>query len=598
MIYFTTLFLFLARLLAPIPAGWPSSENITFVDVTQQAGLTAPNVSGGSKAKRYLLETTGSGVAFIDYNGDGYVDLFFVNGTTIEGFPPGKEPTHHLYQNNGNGTFSDVTSRAKVAHSGWGQGVCVGDYDNDGWDDIFVTYYGNNLLYRNNGNGTFDEVAEKAGIAGNEKRWNTGCAFLDYDRDSHLDLFVANYVDQGADFRLLPQPGSGQFCEYKGIPMACGPRGLKSGRNFLYHNDGNGTFTDVSEPAGILIPDQHYALGVVTLDYDNDGWQDLYVACDSVASILYHNNANGTFTDLAFFTGVAYSSDGAAQAGMGVAAGDYNADGFFDLAKTNFSDDTPNLYHNNGDGTFTERTFAAGLGFQTSYLGWGVGFVDYDNDGWKDLFIANGHLSPEIDAYQINTSYLQRKLLYRNIAATDAARRFEDVSHSSGPGIQLLSSSRGVAFGDFDNDGDVDIAINNMNELPLLLRNDGGTLNHWIEIRTIGRESNANGIGTRIEVRTGSQKQFDEVRSGGSYVSQNDLRLHFGLGNHVMVDEITVYWPSGRTDQIFDVPANQLLVVEEGKGLVTTSQFLSGIEIPPGPRSPSPGSGLLTSQAH
>lgn len=581
--------LWVGRLTVLAPSQGPTPGSVSFVETAQQAGLTAPNVFGGAQAKRYLLETTGSGVAFIDYDRDGYIDLFFVNGTTLEGFPPAQEPTNHLYHNNGDGTFTDVTASAGLVHSGWGQGVCVGDYDDDGWDDIFVTYYGKNLLYHNNGNGTFTEVGEKAGVAGDEKRWNTGCAFVDYDRDGRLDLFVTNYVDQGPDFRLLPQPGSGQFCQYKGIPLACGPRGLKSGRNFLYHNNGDGTFKDVSEEAGIILPDKHYGLGVLTLDYDNDGWQDIYVACDSTASILYHNNHNGTFSDVAFLTGVAYSADGEAQAGMGVAAGDYDEDGFLDLAKTNFSDDTPNLYHNNGDGTFTETTFSAGLGSHPSYLGWGIGFIDYDNDGWKDLFMANGHLSPEIEPYHIDTTYAQRKLLYHNVSSATDERKFVDVS-SSGSGIQLLSSSRGVAFGDFDNDGDVDIAINNMNERPFLLRNEGGNRSHWIEIKTLGRESNRDGIGSRVEVRTGPQKQIDEVRSGGSYLSQNDFRLHFGLGDHTVVDEITVRWTSGQVDRIRRVTANRLIVVEEGKGLVRVEGFPSSIRnpkatTPPGART-------------
>ena len=540
---------------------------VSFVDVAAKAGINFVNVSGSDKAKRYLLETTGSGVAWIDYDRDGYPDLFLVNGTTVEGFPPGEAPTNRLFHNNRDGTFTDVTAKAGLLHSGWGQGVCAGDYDNDGWEDLFVTYYGKNLLYHNNGNGTFREVAEQAGVAGDPSRWNAGCAFIDYDHDGRLDLFVANYVDQGPDFRLLPQPGSGQFCQYKGIPLACGPRGLKSGRNFLYHNQGDGTFADVSEKSGILLHDKHYALGVVTLDYDHDGWDDIYVACDSTPSILYHNNHNGTFTDVAFMAGVALSGDGEAQAGMGVAAGDYDEDGNLDLAKTNFSDDTPDLYRNNGDGTFTDETFGAGLGKHPNYLGWGIGFIDFDNDGWPDLFMANGHLSPEIDPYRIDTTYAQRKLLYRNVPSPAGGRTFEDVSDSAGEGIQLASSGRGAAFADYDNDGDVDIAINNMNGPAYLLRNDGGNRQHWIEIRTVGRQSNRDGIGTRIEVRTGSKRQTDEIRSGGSYISQNDLRAHFGLGSRTTVDEITLRWPSGRVDRLEHVPADRVITVEEGRGL-------------------------------
>jgi enediyne biosynthesis protein E4 len=541
-----------------------------YVDVAQQAGINFVNVFGGLKEKRYLLETTGSGVAWIDYDRDGYPDLFLVNGTRIGGFPSAEKPTNRLYRNNRDGTFSDVTAKAGLLHTGWGQGVCVGDYDNDSWDDLFITYYGRNLLYHNNGNGTFTEVAQKAGVAGDPSLWNTGCAFFDYDRDGRLDLFIANYVDQGPDFHLLPQPGSGQFCQYKGVPMACGPRGLKTGRNFLYHNNGDGTFTDVSEKAGILLPGNHYALGVLTVDYDNDGWVDLYVACDSTPSILYHNNHDGTFTDMALLAGVALNGDGESQAGMGVAAGDFDEDGSFDLAKTNFSDDTPDLYRNDGDGTFTDVTYSVGLGHHPNYLGWGIGFIDYDNDGWPDIFMANGHLDPKIDSYHINSTYAEPKLLYHNAPGLQGGRKFSDVSASSGPGIELLSSSRGVAFADFNNDGNIEIAINNMNNGAYLLQNQGRNGNHWILIQIIGTKSNRDGIGARVEVRTESQRQINEVRSGGSYISQNDLRLHFGLGRHTHVQEITVRWPSGLVDKIRNVPADRIVFVEEGKGMIKT----------------------------
>jgi hypothetical protein len=546
-----------------------SPAAVSYVEVSREAGLDFQNVFGAQERKRYLLETTGCGVAWIDYDGDGFPDLFLVNGTTLEGFPSGQAPTNRLYHNNGNGTFTDVTAKAGLLHSGWGQGVCAGDYDNDGRDDFFVTCYGKNLLYHNNGDGTFTESAERAGVAGDAWRWNTGCAFFDYDRDGLLDLFVANYVDQGKDFHLLPQPGSGQFCQYKGIPMACGPRGLPTGRNYLYHNNGDGTFTDVSEKSGIvLLPEKHYALGVISVDYDNDGWPDLYVACDSTASILYHNNHDGTFTDQAFVAGVAYSGDGESQAGMGVTAGDYSQDGYLDLAKTNFSDDTPDLYHNNGDGTFRDATFTAGLGNHPNYLGWGIGFVDFDNDGWLDLFMANGHLDRIIDQYHIDSTYAEPKLLYHNQPGPAGQRRFVDVSQSSGPGVQLLSSSRGVAFADYDNDGDVDIAINNMNGPAYLLRNEGGNRHHWIKIKTVGVKSNRDGIGARVEVRAGPLRQIDEVRSGGSYISQNDLRLHFGLGEHRQADEIILRWPSGQVDRLLHVPAGRTIVVQEGKGIV------------------------------
>ncbi len=553
----------------PTPRGGTSPPpHAWYVDVAQRAGIRFTNVSGGARTKRYLLETTGNGLAWIDYDRDGYPDLFFVNGTTIEGFPAGKEPTNHLYHNNGDGSFTDVTTRAGVAHSGWGQGACVGDYDNDGWDDLFVTSYGKNLLYHNQGDGTFREVAEQAGVAGEPSRWNAGCSFLDYDRDGRLDLFVTSYVDQGPDFRLLPLPGSGQFCLYKGIPVACGPRGLGSGRCFLYHNNGDGTFTDVSEKAGILLQQTSYPLGVVTLDYDNDGWPDIYVASDSTPSFLYHNNRDGTFTELAIMAGAAYSADGEAQAGMAAAVADFDGNGFLDIVKTNFSDDTPDLYRNNGDGTFSEVTFPSGLGRHPNYMGYGVGFLDFDNDGWKDLFMANGHVSPEIDAYHTNVTYEEPKLLYRNVPGRPGERRFEDISATSGPGIRILSSSRGAALADYDNDGGVDIAVNNMNAPPLLLRNESPDRGHWIEIETVGAKSNRDGIGTRVEVRTGRHVQVDEVRSGGSYLSHNDLRLHFGLGASARIDQLTLHWPSGQVDRLTNVDADRVIVVREGKGLI------------------------------
>ena len=583
-----------------------SPAGVSYVEVSRKAGVDFQNVFGAPERKRYLLETTGCGVAWIDYDGDGFPDLFLVNGTTLENWGSGfgirdsaKEdhklearsqslqesseaienrsrkagkidnPTNRLYHNNGNGTFTDVTAKAGLLHTGWGQGVCAGDYDNDGRDDLFVTYYGKNLLYHNNGDGTFTEVAERAGVAGDAWRWNTGCTFFDYDRDGLLDLFVANYVDQGRDFQLLPQPGSGQFCQYKGIPMACGPRGLPTGRNYLYHNNGDGTFTDVSEKSGILLlPEKHYALGVISVDYDNDGWPDLYVACDSTASILYHNNRNGTFTDQAFVAGVAYSGDGEAQAGMGVAAGDYNQDGYLDLAKTNFSDDTPDLYANNGDGTFRDATFTAGLGSHPNFLGWGIGFLDFDNDGWLDLFMANGHLDRVIDQYHIDSTYAEPKLLYHNQPGPAGQRRFVDVSQSSGPALPLLSSSRGVAFADYDDDGNIEIVINNMNGPAHLLRNEGGNRHHWIKVKAMGVKSNRSGIGTRVEVRAGQLRQVDEVRSGSSYISQSDLRLHFGLGEHREAEEIILRWPSGQVDRLLHVPGGRTIVVQEGKGIV------------------------------
>jgi len=501
-------------------------------------------------------------VAFIDYNRDGYVDLFVVNGTRLDRGAGTPGPVSHLYRNNGNATFTDVTVEAGITHSGWGQGACVADFDNDGYDDLFVTYYGKNQLYHNNGNGTFTEVAERAGVAGAEGRWNSGCAFLDYDRDGKVDLFVANYVDLGPNFSNVPKPGSGEFCQYKGIPIACGPRGLPEAVNYLYHNNGDGTFTDVSVASGIRKTAGHYALGVLTFDYDNDGWPDIYVACDSAASILYHNQHDGTFQDAGVATGLAYNDDGEAQAGMGVAALDYDHDGFLDVVKTNFSDDSPNLYHNNGDGTFSDRVFQAGLGRLRNFLGWGVVAADFDNDGWSDILMVNGHLTPEIDTAGSDSSYRQRKLLYRNLRDG----RFEDVTSVAGAGLAALHSSRGAATADLYNDGRLAVAVSELHEKPSLLVPEGRVSNHWIGVQLIGAKSNRDGIGARVEAVAGALRQIDEVRSGGSYLSQSDVRVHFGLGAATRVDRLTVRWPSGLVDTIHNIPADRHIVVEEGSG--------------------------------
>ena len=551
-------------LLAVSPMAWKVSSTEllrppSFVDSAVKAGLTSANVFGGIEKKRYLLETTGCGVAFIDYDRDGLVDLFVVNGRRFDGASQ-PAPTSHLYRNMGNESFTDVTEKARLTYSGWGQGVCIGDYDNDGYDDVFVTYYGKNKLYRNNHDGTFSDLAEKAGVAGTDGRWNTGCSFLDYDRDGWADLFVANYVDLGLDLSNLPLPGSGQFCQYKGIPLACGPRGLKKAVNYLYRNNRDGTFSDQSEAGGIRRTDGHYALGVSPFDFNRDGWPDIYVACDSAPSILYQNNQNGTFKDVGFASGTSFNEDGEAQAGMGVAVADYDHDGHFDLVKTNFADDSPNLYLNIGDGTFSDRVFRSGLGQRRSFLGWGVLFLDYDNDGWSDILMVNGHLSPEVDVPGIDSKYRQSKLLYRN----QQNGTFLDVSATSGPGLTALHSSRGAALADIGNNGRLAVAVNEMNEPPSLLTLQGPQPGHWIGIQLRGVKSNRSALGARVEVQAGYLKQIDEVRGGGSYLSQSDLRLHFGLDKNAKVDQLAVYWPSGTNDQLSDIPADQQIVIEEG----------------------------------
>jgi len=556
--------------LEPLQPGTPLG--VSFLNIGRESGLNTKTIFGGEHKNKYLLETTGCGVAFYDYDNDGWLDIFLVNGTRLEGFPAGQEPISRLFKNNRDGTFTDVTLKAGVAHSGWGQAVCVGDYDNDGNDDLFVTYFGKNVLYHNNGDGTFTDVSAKAGVAGSGKRWNTGCAFVDYDCDGRLDLFVANYIDM--DLATAPVPESGP-CLYKGVMVACGPPGLNGGKNLLYHNNGDGTFTDVSESSGILSADGTYGLGVLTADLDNDGWPDIYVANDSTASTLYQNKRNGKFVDIALEANCALSADGKPEAGMGISAGDYDLDGNLDLLKTNFAGDTPSLYHNLGGGNFEDATFTAGLGAHTQYLGWGCGFFDFDNDGWPDILICNGHVYPEVEQLKTEAGYAQRKLLYRNLRNG----RFEDVSLQAGPGISDPIAARGCAFGDFDNDGDLDVVVNPVNEYPQLLRCDSQSGNNWIKVRTIGVKSNRSGIGARLKCIThlpGEAKphqQIDEVRSGGGFFSQSDLRVHFGLGKAEKVDLLEIRWPSGQVDKLKDLKPNQVVYVKEGEGIVRTMQF-------------------------
>jgi hypothetical protein len=556
----------------PAPAKSDTDIGVTFVDTAQQAGLNAVTIFGGEHKNKYLLETTGCGVAFYDYDNDGWLDIFLVNGWRLEGFPKGQEPVCHLFKNNRDGTFSDVTQKAGLARSGWGQGVCIGDYDNDGYDDLFLTYFGNNALYHNNGNGTFTDVSHKAGVSGKRPRWGTGCAFVDYDRDGKLDLIVANYID--LDLKTAPVPESGP-CLYKGVMVACGPPGLTGDSNILYHNNGDGTFTDVSEKSGILKANGTYGLGVLTGDFDNDGWPDIYVADDSTASAMYRNLKDGTFKDVGLEAGCVLSADGKPQAGMGVSAADYNLDGNLDIVKTNFAGDTPSLYENHGDWNFEDNTFTGGLGAHTQYLGWGVGFFDFDNDGWPDILICNGHVYPEVEQLKTEAGYPQRKLLYKN----GRNGRFKEVTDQGGPGIAVPYPSRGCAFGDFDNDGDIDFVINGVNNPPQLIRCDSQLDNNWIKVKCIGVKSNRSAIGARLKCVTKPldedkpHQQIDEVRSGGSYISQSDLRIHFGLGKAEKVDVLEVRWPSGQVDTMKDLKPNQLVVIEEGKGIVRTERL-------------------------
>ena len=534
---------------------------VRFVNVAREAGLRTKTIFGSEKSNRYLLETTGCGVAFFDYDNDGWLDIFLVNGTRFESnFPKGAEPTNRLYKNNRDGTFTDVTVKAGLVRTGWGQGVCVGDYDNDGNDDLFVSYWGENALYRNNGDGTFTDIAVKAGVTtagGKLKRWNTGCAFLDYDRDGWLDLFVANYID--FDPGTVPVPESG-LCQYKGLKVACGPPGLQGGKNILFHNNRDGTFTDVSGKAGILNTTGTYGLGVLVCDFDNDGWPDIYVANDSSSSALYRNNGDGTFREIAIEAGVAFSADGKTQAGMGVAAADYDGDGRFDIVKTNFAGDTASLYRNLGDNFFEDLTYKAGLGRNTRFLGWGVGFFDFDNDGLADILLTNGHVFPEVGESNLESGYRQRKVLYRNMGDG----RFADVSLDGGAGILEAVTARGCGFGDFDNEGDIGVVVNCTNDVPQLLRCDSSAGNNWLKVKLTGVKSNRSAIGARIYCKPeGGRKQMEEIRSGGSYLSQNDLRAHFGLGKARTAD-LEIRWPSGHVDRVPRAAANQVLKIVEG----------------------------------
>lgn len=571
----------------PAPKGMPSPVTgtplgVQFVDAAKEAGLNAETIFGGEHRNKYLLETTGCGAAFFDYDQDDWVDIFLVNGWRLEGFPKGKEPVCHLFKNNRDGTFTDVTLKAGLARSGWGQACCVGDYNNDGWNDLFVSYYGQNALFRNNGNGTFIEVTKEAGLLQDRLRWNSGCTFVDYDKDGHLDLFVGNYID--LDLKTTPTPEEAN-CTYKGILVACGPPGLDGGKNLLYHNNGDGTFTDVSEKAGMWGTLGTYALSCAAADLDNTGWPNIYVANDSTSATYYVNQKDGTFKDEAIEAGVAYSPDGKPQAGMGVSVGDYNRDGLLDIVKTNFAGDTDSLYMNLGESSFDDRTYQAGLGINTRLLGWGVSFMDIDNDGWLDILIANGHVYPEVDGTQVDASYAERKYLYRNLRNG----QFEDVSLVSGSGITAEAKARGFAVGDYDNDGDLDAVVNCVNAVPQLLRCDSTLKRSWVKIRLVGTKSNKTGIGARIKVvaQTGTPvltakpgtplTQIDEVRSCNGYFSASDLRIHFGLGEAKTVDLVEIRWPSGAVDTLKNLDVNRFYVIEEG-GRILKNEALTGLK--------------------
>jgi len=544
------------------PSGRPFLSSMT--DVAKQAGLTQPIVYGGVDSKSYIVEVVGCGVAFIDYDNDGWVDLLVLSGTRLEGAPPGA--TNRLYKNNRDGTFTDVTAKAGLQRTGWASAVTIGDYNNDSFDDIFITYYGQNVLYHNNGDGTFTDVTERAGLRQSSVRYGSGCSWVDYDRDGKLDLFVANYLS--TTLEKLPKPGENSDCTWKGVPVNCGPRGLPPGFVQLFHNNGDGTFTDVSKPSGVAAASGSYPMTVVAADYDNDGWPDIYVACDSTPSWLFRNQHNGTFREEGLERGVALSEDGLEQAGMGVGVGDYDLDGNLDIFKTHFADDTNVLYRNDGKGNFDDVTVRTGLGVETRYVGWGAGIVDLDNDGFPDLFVATGSVYPEVERRLPAYPFRTPRLVFRNLGDG----RFEELIEEAGSGVSAPHASRGCAFGDFDNDGDMDILVMNMNEPPSLLRNDVSGGHHWLKVSLVGVQSNRSAIGSRVIARYAGRQQAQEVNAQSSFYSANDRRLHFGLGNATTAD-LTIRWTNGATETIPNVAADQLVTIREGAGIIRREKF-------------------------
>jgi hypothetical protein len=529
-----------------------------FVDVAASAGLTAPVVYGGVDHKEFIIEANGCGCAFLDYDNDGWLDIFLLSGTRLEGAPPGA--TNRLYRNNRDGTFTDVTKQTGLESVGWANGVCVGDYNNDGFDDIFCTYFGQNRLYRNMGNGTFTDATREAGLMDVDARWGAGCTFVDYNRDGYLDLFVSNYLI--FDFAHVPRPGSGANCNWKGLPVNCGPRGLPFGRHSLYRNNGDGTFTDVTKAAGLAGPWPSYGMTTVAADFDGDGWPDIYVACDSTPSLLFMNQHDGTFKEEGIQRGVALSNDGGEEAGMGVGIGDYALDGHLDIFKTHFAEDTDVLYHNDGTGNFDDRTLAAKIGVEVRFASWGAGIVDLDNDGWPDIFFVTGSVYPEAEKLLPDSPNKSPRILFRNLGNGT----FEEIA-DAGPGVTTPHSSRGCAFGDFDNDGDLDILVLNMNEPPSLLRNDLRGDNHWLKVRLVGTKSNRSAIGARVLAHYSGRTQAQEILSQSSYYSCNDFRLHFGLGAASTAD-LTVLWPSGLKEEYRNVGSNKLITIQETRGII------------------------------
>jgi hypothetical protein len=555
-----------SRGIKPQPRGKPSGLpfHSRFVDVAARAGLRAPVIYGPAGRMDYILESMGCGVAFLDYDNDGWLDIFLLSGTRREG--PVEGATNRLYKNNRDGTFTDVTAKAGLVRQGWAFGVTVGDYNNDGFEDLFISGWPQNILYRNNGDGSFTDVTKTAGLLHDGNRWGTGCTWVDYDRDGHLDLFVSHYLV--FDFDKIPPAGKNPNCDYKGVPVNCGPRGLAGERPMLYHNNGDGTFTDVTEHSGVGSVPPAYGLTAVAADLDGDGWQEIYVACDSTPSQLFHNRGDGKFDQIGLESGLAVNADGREQAGMGIAIGDFDTDGLLDVLKTHFAEDTVALYRNAGHLNFDDVTIHAGLGVETRFVGWGDGIVDLDNDGLPDIFWVTGTTFPEVERKHPEFPHKTPRVLFRNLGGG----RFEQLQEGVGAAIAEAHASRGVAFGDFDNDGDLDILIMNINEPPSLLRNDVGGTAHWLKVKLVGTRSNKSAIGAVVTAVYGGRRQSQAVMASSSYLSASDRRLHFGLGAAATAD-LEIVWPSGGRESLKSLRADRLITVKEGAGVVGEERF-------------------------
>jgi enediyne biosynthesis protein E4 len=541
------------------PGAPPPTPLPQLVDITDSTGIQFEHLS--SSDKKYIVESMAGGVALVDYDRDGLPDIYFTNAPTVEMALAGKKARGALYHNNGDGTFSDVTEKAGVGYPCFAMGAVVGDYNNDGWPDLLITCLGGVVLYRNNGDGTFTDVTKQAGL--NDTQYATGAAFGDYDGDGWVDLFVSHYVDFHLDD--LPKFGSSKICQYHGLAVQCGPRGLKGAGDLLFHNNGDGTFKEVSKEAGVDDPHGYYGLGAVWSDFDGDGRLDLFVANDSTPNFYYRNEGKGHFKEVGFLAGTAVSQDGSEQAGMGVALGDYLHTGRLSLFVTHFSEEYAALFRNDGGTSFSDVSFAAGVAAPTiPYVGWGTAFFDFDNDGWADIFMVNGHVYPQVDALDVGARYREPKLLFLN----QHDGTFRNISGQVGPAIQIPQVSRGAAFGDLFNDGRVDIVVENLDGKPMILRNVGGKKNHWIGFELGGTKGNRLALNARVKAVAGDLVQVDEVRSGGSYLSQNDLRIHFGLGSHERLDRAEILWPSGKTETLTGLVADQFYAVKEGEGVV------------------------------